>query len=414
MNSFDWILAAICTACGAALISLSLSLLIIPAGFVHSRFTRIAAIAALVVGLGTCARAVGAGLSDIGGWTGVMFRVNYLAWAVAAVVGPAAVRTLDSRFSYAIVVGMPAWGILFAAFVFTPAFVEPASAPFELSDLGLRWAFIGLVAVIVTSAAITAVRLSGLAVVTSQRITREVGLAISFGYLLLASLVMVQAVGDIGLFGWESRYGLATVITLGWMTSTISIQRAICRDMERTLRHLRNDLDTQSFLSLRDSLTGLFNRGYFFESLHQAMEQLKRNGEPFAVCIADLDDFKKINDRYGHPMGDMVLQSVAKVLMRTCRPYDTAARYGGEEFIILLRNVSKNGASTIAERLRKAVMDLEFTTNDGLIGVTITMGVVSVTKPRDISAIIREADEALYEGKNKGKNQVRIRSWEVD
>jgi diguanylate cyclase (GGDEF)-like protein len=413
MDSMDWAGLVLLAACAGALVASAIAMFLVPRGIQHGRVVLAFGVATLGVGAGSLARAGMVGLQENPEASLVLFRIHYVAWAVAAAAGPAILRALDPRRGFVAAIGAPVLCALFVAFVSTPAFVGASVEVGSLPELGLRWAFVGLLAVGTVAAAATSVRMSGLAVSTSQRAGREIALALAFAYLLLAALQVLEAGDDTGILGTPSPVGVAAVVSTGWAFAALAVHRTTLKTAERTVRHLRGDLDSQFASSIRDPLTGMFNRGYLFEAVHQALEQLKRTGETFAVCLADLDDFKAVNDTYGHPMGDLVLQTVAKLLMKTCRPYDTAARYGGEEFVVLLRNVDRATAQMVAERLRKAVATQDYEVHDGVLRVTATFGVVTVGRWTTTEDVIRLADEALYEGKHDGKNQVRMRADEV-
>ncbi|MBO8158142.1 diguanylate cyclase [Thermosyntropha sp.] len=159
-----------------------------------------------------------------------------------------------------------------------------------------------------------------------------------------------------------------------------------------------------------DYLTGLLNRRAFMERLEGEIKRAERKGDSLGIIIADIDHFKKVNDEYGHQIGDTVLKNFASVLIRSCREYDFAGRYGGEEFIICLPETKLEQAFKIAERMRKATeltpafipeinRDIKITASFGVAGM----------KPEDgktIDDLIREADAALYEAKKSGRNMV--------
>lgn len=167
-------------------------------------------------------------------------------------------------------------------------------------------------------------------------------------------------------------------------------------------------------LATRDGLTGLYVIRYFREILNQAVRESCESKNPLSVILMDVDNFKSINDTYGHPAGDMVLKKAAKLIqskLRLKRPpqqVDFLARYGGEEFIVLLKGTSlAHAASEAAERIRKAVADEEFVWEGQRLPITISLG-VSVLHPGENvpDAMVRRADEALYLAKRTGKNRV--------
>lgn len=168
-------------------------------------------------------------------------------------------------------------------------------------------------------------------------------------------------------------------------------------------------------LAVRDSMTGLFNHGYFIESMRQMLAQSQRSGEPATVMMVDVDRFKEINDTLGHQAGDEVLCMVGEHLARTVREYDTVCRYGGEEFGIVLPGVSDEGAHVVAERLRKSIASGTFPIQSGLT-VTPTVSIGFAVFPEDATSVedlIRLADRALYMCKYYGRNQLR-RAGESD
>lgn len=160
-------------------------------------------------------------------------------------------------------------------------------------------------------------------------------------------------------------------------------------------------------LSRKDPLTGLSNRRDILEKIDYQVKLFKRTKEPFALILGDLDNFKQINDIYGHNCGDMVLREVALKMVKLLRGQDTVARWGGEEFLILLPRTNREGARLIAERLRKALSETEFECDGNKIRVSISFGVtVYDYSEDDINIYLKKADEALYLCKASGKNQV--------
>ncbi len=159
-------------------------------------------------------------------------------------------------------------------------------------------------------------------------------------------------------------------------------------------------------LATTDGLTGLYNHRTFQEKLSEELRRLNRFSSPISLLIADIDYFKKINDTYGHPAGDLVLKGVANVLRETIRDIDIPARYGGEEFAAVLPGTDKKGAGMIAERLRKSIMNTSFSADGASIKITISIGIA--TSPLDAETkeeLIGRADQALYHAKNGGRNR---------
>ncbi|MCX7793114.1 MAG: sensor domain-containing diguanylate cyclase [Thermodesulfovibrionales bacterium] len=165
-------------------------------------------------------------------------------------------------------------------------------------------------------------------------------------------------------------------------------------------------------LSITDSLTGLFNRRYFYGALEKEIERVKRYGANFSLVLIDIDDFKRVNDEYGHLAGDRVLQVLADILKRTLRKVDIIARYGGEEFILLLPNTGKEEAGAIANRIREEISKtvVECRSDKGaevICPVTISGGITTCPDDfTDADRLLSAADKAMYEAKSLGKNKM--------
>jgi diguanylate cyclase (GGDEF)-like protein len=155
-----------------------------------------------------------------------------------------------------------------------------------------------------------------------------------------------------------------------------------------------------------DELTGLANHGRFQELLSSEIEQVRRYRYPVGGIMLDIDDFKLVNDSYGHQQGDLVLRRVARVLADTSREVDFPARYGGEELAVILPHTDLDGAYAIAERTRIAVdaPRIPRVGSQGTLHVTASLGVAASSDGHEDS-LIAEADAALYEAKRRGKNR---------
>jgi diguanylate cyclase (GGDEF)-like protein len=167
-------------------------------------------------------------------------------------------------------------------------------------------------------------------------------------------------------------------------------------------------------LATRDGLTELYVIRHFRLIMNQIVRETSARKQPLSVILLDIDDFKKINDTYGHPAGDMVLKKTASVILafiRKRRPFreiDFAARYGGEEFIIMLRRAGlKEAAGIAAERIRKKIEEIKFEWEGKPIRVTVSLG-VAVRHPGENvpDPMVHRADAALYKAKQAGKNRV--------
>ncbi|MFO8192378.1 MAG: GGDEF domain-containing protein [Bacillota bacterium] len=155
-----------------------------------------------------------------------------------------------------------------------------------------------------------------------------------------------------------------------------------------------------------DSLTAIANRLYFMEYYSKIYASALRHGNALSLIMADLDYFKKINDQYGHQVGDEVLVAFATILKENSRSGDLAARYGGEEFVVLLMQTDAKGGKKQAERIRKNLEDKEIGSKK--IKVTASFGVAELKSGDNMDDLLRKADEALYRAKGQGRNRVVV------
>ncbi|HFC98671.1 MAG TPA: GGDEF domain-containing protein [Thermosulfurimonas dismutans] len=183
-------------------------------------------------------------------------------------------------------------------------------------------------------------------------------------------------------------------------------EKARAEDLARRLREANEKLRR---LSITDGLTGLYNHRYFQERLREEFERARRYRRSLSLILLDLDHFKRVNDRYGHLVGDQVLRGVAEVIQHNIRKSDIPARYGGEEFAIIAPETDLQGASTLGERIREEVARQEFSYGDQKFSITVSLGVANIfpaasdKTPRDL---IEAADKALYYSKTQGRNRL--------
>lgn len=159
-------------------------------------------------------------------------------------------------------------------------------------------------------------------------------------------------------------------------------------------------------LARTDPLTQLSNRRDFLEKFQHEIIRFERSGKPFSVVLGDIDDFKSFNDRYGHDCGDFVLVTTAQIFKSMIRKQDTVGRWGGEEFILLLPEAPLKGGEKVAEGIRKRIAKEAFSYKEHQLSITITFGVCEYNGVMDIDTCVKQADKALYAGKNRGKNCV--------
>jgi diguanylate cyclase (GGDEF)-like protein len=176
--------------------------------------------------------------------------------------------------------------------------------------------------------------------------------------------------------------------------------------VNNTIEALEN-IQTIMHYANRDYLTGLYNRRYFFDSMQEYVEDVKESGEKFAVAMIDIDHFKKVNDTYGHDVGDKVIVTLADILRSSTNPQDVVARFGGEEFCIVLKNINRYSALDILERIRQTVESYSVDIGkEQFVNFTISIGAVIHREEDDLEESINEADMCLYKAKNNGRNQV--------
>lgn len=165
------------------------------------------------------------------------------------------------------------------------------------------------------------------------------------------------------------------------------------------------------FQATHDNLTGLLNRGAILDVLLNEFARSRREKHSVGVLLADIDYFKKINDIYGHAMGDSVLRETAQTIRSTVRTYDSVGRYGGEEFLIVLPGCDLKSSEGKAEQIRQAVStNVIRTVEQGSLG-TLSIGAISVRASIEYERVLNAVDAALYEAKRKGRNRVQTADW---
>ena len=195
----------------------------------------------------------------------------------------------------------------------------------------------------------------------------------------------------------------------------------LANNLNLMLKTIKQQQNTLEELTLTDHLTGLANRRRLDSQLEFEVERYKRYHTPLSILVCDVDDFKSVNDTYGHLLGDTVLAEMASSFITNLRKTDLPARFGGEEFVILLPDTSMAKAKLVADKLRNEVKALRFATkNNDLIGITLTIGISSTEQFDEFTKenlptmddakyfLLEQADKALYRGKSAGKNQISI------
>ena len=205
-----------------------------------------------------------------------------------------------------------------------------------------------------------------------------------------------------------ARASFGTLVLLGpefdeearMTAASLAAQASIALENARLHRHVQRQ-------ALVDGLTGLANRRRLDQDLAQGLARAERLGGSLALILADLDDFKAVNDQHGHPTGDAVLQEFADVLRESIREMDVAGRWGGEEFAVVLPGTDEEGAAHVAERLRRSLEQRVILAQDGIpVPTTVSIGVAAYPAADSRDALVDAADEALYQAKRAGKNRV--------
>ena len=184
-------------------------------------------------------------------------------------------------------------------------------------------------------------------------------------------------------------------------------EELICRinntlDMLDMLQHVKES-------AITDALTKMYNRHYLYEIAEKILAQSKRLNYPLTLAIFDIDFFKKINDKYGHLAGDIVLKSFASLLMNRVRKTDIVVRYGGEEFVAIFPETDSKRAFEIIESIRSFVEDMKISIEESkFISITVSAGVAEYDFNETLDQLIKRADQALYLAKDRGRNRIEI------
>ncbi|GGA49334.1 GGDEF domain-containing protein [Pelagibacterium lentulum] len=223
-------------------------------------------------------------------------------------------------------------------------------------------------------------------------------------YLIMAGSFGMRATQGL-IAGWDfveylPRDQILTLhLTIALVHTVGSGAFAISIAYERGAVQLRRDARS-------DSLTGLLNRRAFEEQMQAVLD--KPEQDSFCLILLDIDHFKHVNDQYGHAVGDEALRACACVFRKTLRANDVVARIGGEEFAAMLENIRREEALVIAERIRKALGDLEVMTTKGPIRITLSAGLHFSSNRSNFDAILQAADAALYRAKRNGRNRIEM------
>jgi diguanylate cyclase (GGDEF)-like protein len=233
--------------------------------------------------------------------------------------------------------------------------------------------------------------------VTAPIYTRKIKLDGAKSLLVLPLISADEAIGTLTLVARaEKRFGK----DVREMLAVIANQVAVALQNGLLYRKMET-------MATTDGLTGLTNHRTFQARFEDLLQRAQRHGHRVALLLCDVDFFKKVNDNYGHPVGDEVLRRVAKVLQEVPRKIDVPARYGGEEFVVILDNVDVVQAKAVAERIRLEIAKVVVETDKGPLSVTESIGVAAFPDDgHDRATLIEHADLALYHAKHTGRNRV--------
>ncbi len=206
----------------------------------------------------------------------------------------------------------------------------------------------------------------------------------------------------------EIRFIISTLIKE--TAETIKSSEKTQEELQKTVKELeeaRESLHEVQREARTDSLTGLNNRLAFDEKVKEEMERFKRYKIPCSVAMIDIDRFKRLNDTYGHIVGDRALVHVSKEFVKNLRKIDFVARYGGEEFAVILPSTAIKDAVIVIEKIRQEIFDTDFIVKDKSVEITVSGGVKEFCEGDTITHVMEKADHALYLAKNSGRNQVK-------
>lgn len=236
------------------------------------------------------------------------------------------------------------------------------------------------------------------------------------GYVYILMLTVRDRTSDVlaGLAAGADDY-----VIKGATSAEILARIEVGRRTTNLERSLRKSNEENRRMAITDPLTGVHNRRFLMKYLPKELERSRRYNRPLAVICCDLDNFKRINDCFGHEAGDEILQAFAVLAGKCIRQgIDWLARSGGEEFVIVLPETTLRGASRAAERLREALVANPISTSAGPLAVTVSMGVTALETPQELCAVsvpelLRTADRYLFKSKQQGRDRATVAAVEV-
>lgn len=270
------------------------------------------------------------------------------------------------------------------------------------------------------------ISLAGLAVVIARHRTSPLMMTYAFSLALFAQ----SSIAFLLAAPWNHQWWYAHLLfAIGFLVLSYGVIRAFhttgafasVYGEEELMNRLRSEKEytekllTQlqtvnaelAWMASTDSLTGAANRRRFLEALDIESRRAKRNGLPVSLLALDIDHFKLVNDTHGHPVGDLVLRELVASVKYSLRPHDILGRIGGEEFMVLLPDTPHAAAVSLAERIRKQVEALDITYPQGVLNISVSIGVAEFGKDGEAAdQVIKAADDRLYRAKHEGRNRV--------
>jgi two-component system, cell cycle response regulator len=241
-----------------------------------------------------------------------------------------------------------------------------------------------------------------------------------FGVVALGLFAAVSFLGDLGKVEFHnsfhnltySVYLSLTFLIVGLIIGLAFVLPTIRNQMrkENSLQTLTDSLSARSVTleheALTDGLTGMHNRRYFDDAMSEYLDQFRKIDKPIGLMILDLDHFKKVNDTYGHGVGDEVLRQIARCLQEFTRYHDVVARLGGEEFAVVAPNMSRESLYKLADRIRHAISSLNIKSGNVTLRVTMSIGLAIWDHKETSEELYKRADMQLYQAKRTGRNRV--------
>jgi len=238
---------------------------------------------------------------------------------------------------------------------------------------------------------------------------------IAFPYIYMLGLLALYRVQANGLYTLYASFASTLIVAttlIGpspshWGNALFAIGMLFA--FSRTVVDQVRTTERLMTLAMTDPLTGILNRRHYLSASTAELSRVKRYGFPLTVLMVDIDNFKRVNDTYGHGVGDIVIRTIATTCRTALRLPDILARYGGEEFVVTMPQTAEPEARRVAERLRESLSEAVIDTKDGPLSVTVSIGLAQwITSDGTIEDTIERADRALYAAKNAGKNCVVV------